>query len=144
MMAITKDNKHYMAVAHLTGQRSYAKRAKVGAVIVKNRSIISEGYNGTYPGDENVCEDENGLTKSNVIHAEKNAIMKIVRSTYDSTGSELYVTHEPCLECASLIVLAGIKEVFYAIEYKSKTHGSGLDLLLKHGVECVKIQEKEF
>lgn len=61
MMVITKDNKHYMAVAHLTGQRSYAKRAKVGAVIVKNRSIISEGYNGTYPGDENVCEDENGL-----------------------------------------------------------------------------------
>ena len=71
MMAITKDNKHYMAVAHLTGQRSYTKRAKVGAVIVKNRSIISEGYNGTYPGDENVCEDENGMTKYNVIHAEK-------------------------------------------------------------------------
>ena len=71
MMAITKDNKHYMAVAHLTEQRSYARRAKVGAVIIKNRSIISEGYNGTYPDDENVCEDENGMAKYNVIHAEK-------------------------------------------------------------------------
>ena len=70
--------------------------------------------------------------------------MKIVRSTYDSTGNELYVTHEPCLECASLIVLAGIKKVFYTIEYRSKTHGSGLDLLLKHGIECVKMCEKDF
>ena len=133
---------HYMDVACLTAKRSYAKRAQVGSIIVKNRNIISEGYNGTYPGCSNMCETEDGSkTLPNVIHAEKNAILKMCKSTNSSEGASIFITHEPCNECASLIILAGIKEVYYRNEYSSKNYGSGLELLMEHGIDCYHVTE---
>lgn len=124
-------DKRYMQMARIWAGNSYCERRKVGALIVKNKMIISDGYNGTPSGFENVCEDENNLTKPYVLHAEANAITKIARSNNSSDGSTLYVTDAPCIECAKLIIQAGIKRVVYSRKYRLT---DGLDLLLRAGI----------
>lgn len=124
----------YMRMAHIWAENSYCQRRKVGALIVKDKMIISDGYNGTPAGFENICEDEDGLTKPYVLHAEANAITKIARSNNNSDGATLYVTASPCIECAKLIVQAGIKRVIYSEKYRLT---DGIDLLERAGVEVV-------
>ena len=124
----------YMRMAHIWAENSYCQRRKVGALIVKDKMIISDGFNGTPAGFENVCEDEEGLTKPYVLHAEANAITKIARSNNNSDGATLYVTASPCIECAKLIVQAGIKRVIYSEKYRLT---DGIDLLERAGVEVV-------
>ena len=123
-----------MRMAHIWAENSYCQRRKVGALIVKDKMIISDGYNGTPAGFENVCEDEDGLTKPYVLHAEANAITKIARSNNNSDGATLYVTASPCIECAKLIVQAGIKRVVYSEKYRLT---DGIDLLERAGIEVV-------
>ncbi len=131
----------YMRMADIWAENSYCKRRKVGALIVKDKMIISDGYNGTPAGFENVCEDdESGLTKPYVLHAEANAITKIARSGNCSDGATLYVTTSPCIECSKLIIQAGIKRVVYREKYRVT---DGLDLLERAGVETVHLQENE-
>lgn len=125
-------DKRYLRMAEIWAENSYCTRRKVGALIVKNKSIISDGYNGTPAGLENVCEDENGQTKPYVLHAEANAITKVAASTNNCLGATLYVTDEPCIECAKLIIQAGIKRVVYSREYRLH---EGLDLLHRVGIE---------
>lgn len=125
------DNK-YMRMAYIWAENSYAKRRKVGCIIVKDNMIISDGYNGTPSGFENVCEDENGKTKPYVLHAEANAITKLAKSGNSSDGATLYVTTSPCMECSKLIIQAGIKRVVYCEEYHDS---EGLDILKRAGVE---------
>lgn len=122
----------YLRMAKIWAENSYCKRRQVGAIIVKDNSIISDGYNGTPSGFENICEDENGLTKPYVLHAEANAITKVARSTNNSAGATIYVTASPCIECAKLIIQAGIKRVVYCLEYRVN---DGIDLLHKAGVK---------
>jgi dCMP deaminase len=129
-------DRRYLRMATIWAENSYCKRRQVGAIIVKNKMIISDGYNGTPVGFENVCEDENGVTKPYVLHAEANAITTVARSNNSSDGATLYVTASPCLECAKLIVQAGIKRVVYNELYRIV---DGLDLLERAGVECVHI-----
>lgn len=124
-------------MASVWAKNSYCKRRQVGALIVKNRMIISDGYNGTPAGFENVCEDENGNTKSYVLHAEANAITKVAKSGNSSDGATLYVTASPCLECSKLIIQAGIKRVVYSEEYRCT---DGVDLLLRAGIEVQKYE----
>lgn len=124
----------YMRMAHIWAENSYCQRRKVGALIVKDKMIISDGFNGTPAGFENICEDEDGLTKPYVLHAEANAITKIARSNNNSDGATLYVTASPCIECAKLIVQAGIKRVIYSEKYRLT---DGIDLLERAGVEVV-------
>jgi len=119
-------------MAHLWARNSYCLRRQVGALLVKNRMIISDGYNGTPSGFENVCEDEEGKTKSYVLHAEANAITKVAKSNNSSEGSTLYITDSPCIECAKLIIQAGIKRVVYDRKYRIT---EGLDLLKRSGIE---------
>ncbi len=119
-------------MAHEWGQLSHCKRKKVGALIVKDRMIISDGYNGTPSGFENYCEDDEGYTKWYVLHAEANAILKVAASTQSCTGATLYITLSPCQQCSKLIHQAGIKRVVYTDAYKDR---SGLDFLEKAGVE---------
>ena len=133
------DNR-YMSMAKIWAENSYCQRRKVGALIVKNNMIISDGYNGTPSGFENVCEDEDGLTKPYVLHAEANAITKIARSNNNSDGATLYVTASPCIECAKLIIQAGIKRVVYAEKYRLT---NGIDLLERAGVEVIYLQPDE-
>lgn len=114
------------------GKLSHCKRKQVGAIIVKDRMIISDGYNGTPSGFENYCEDEEGYTKWYVLHAEANAILKVAASTQSCTGATLYITLSPCQQCSKLIHQAGIKRVVYAEAYKDS---SGVDFLEKAGVE---------
>ncbi|MBQ8449348.1 MAG: dCMP deaminase family protein [Bacteroidaceae bacterium] len=133
------DNR-YMSMAKIWAENSYCQRRKVGALIVKNNMIISDGYNGTPSGFENVCEDEDGLTKPYVLHAEANAITKIARSNNNSDGATLYVTASPCIECAKLIIQAGIKRVVYAEKYRLT---DGIDLLERAGVEVIFLQPNE-
>lgn len=131
----------YMRMAAIWAENSYCQRRKVGALIVKDKMIISDGYNGTPAGFENVCEDEeSGLTKPYVLHAEANAITKIARSGNSSEGATLYVTTSPCIECSKLIIQAGIKRVVYSVKYRVT---DGLDLLERAGVETVYLQENE-
>lgn len=131
----------YMRMADIWAENSYCQRRKVGALIVKDKMIISDGYNGTPAGFENVCEDdESGLTKPYVLHAEANAITKIARSGNCSDGATLYVTTSPCIECSKLIIQAGIKRVVYREKYRVT---DGLELLNRAGVETVHLQEKE-
>lgn len=131
----------YMRMATIWAENSYCQRRKVGALIVKDKMIISDGYNGTPAGFENVCEDdESGLTKPYVLHAEANAITKIARSGNCSDGATLYVTTSPCIECSKLIIQAGIKRVVYNVEYRVT---DGLDLLRRAGVEVVHLQGNE-
>ncbi|HIS11442.1 MAG TPA: dCMP deaminase family protein [Candidatus Avibacteroides excrementipullorum] len=122
----------YMRMAVIWAENSYCQRRKVGALIVKENMIISDGYNGTPSGFENVCEDENNMTKPYVLHAEANAITKIARSSNSSEGATLYVTASPCIECAKLIIQAGIKRVVYAEKYRLE---DGIELLRRAGVE---------
>ncbi len=122
----------YLRMALIWSENSYCLRRQVGALVVKDKMIISDGYNGTPSGFENVCEDENNVTKPYVLHAEANAITKIARSGNNSEGSTLYVTDSPCIECAKLIIQAGIKRVVYGREYRLK---DGVELLRKAGIE---------
>ena len=130
----TKLDLRYLRMARIWAENSYCKRRQVGALVVKDKMIISDGYNGTPSGFENVCEDENNVTKPYVLHAEANAITKIARSNNSSNGATMYVTASPCIECAKLIIQAGIKRVVYCEEYRSE---EGLDLLRKVGIECI-------
>lgn len=125
-------DKRYLRMASIWAENSYCTRRKVGALIVKNKMIISDGYNGTPSGFENVCELEDGTTKPYVLHAEANAITKIARSGNNSEGSTLYVTTSPCLECAKLIIQSGIKRVVYSEKYRLE---DGIELLKRAGVE---------
>ncbi len=126
----------YLQMAAIWAKNSYCKRRQVGALIVKDRMIISDGYNGTPSGFENICEDENGVTKPYVLHAEANAITKVAKSGNSSRGATLYVTASPCLECAKLIIQAGITRVVYKDEYRLT---DGVDLLKKAGIEVEKV-----
>ncbi|MBR5511353.1 MAG: dCMP deaminase family protein [Bacteroidaceae bacterium] len=128
----------YIRMAKIWAENSYCKRRQVGAIIVKDKMIISDGYNGTPSGFENICEDESGLTKPYVLHAEANAITKIARSGNNSDGATLYVTASPCIECAKLIIQAGIKRVVYSEEYRLK---DGIELLQRAGIEVVLSKE---
>lgn len=130
----------YMRMARIWAENSYCQRRKVGALIVKDKMIISDGYNGTPAGFENICEDENGLTKPYVLHAEANAITKIARSGNNSEGATLYVTTSPCIECSKLIIQAGIKRVVFSNLYRVT---DGIDLLKRAGVETVHIEFDE-
>jgi dCMP deaminase len=130
-------DRRYLAMALIWGQNSYCRRRKVGALIVKDRMIISDGYNGTPSGFENICEDENNLTKPYVLHAEANAITKVAKSNNSSEGSTLYVTAAPCLECAKLIIQSGIKRVVYGEMYRID---DGVRLLERAGIELIYIK----
>ena len=124
----------YLRMASIWAENSYCERRKVGALVVKNKMIISVGYNGTPSGFENVCEDSNNVTKPYVLHAEANAITKLARSNNNSDGSTLYVTAAPCIECAKLIIQAGIKRVVYGEKYRLE---EGLDLLRRANIEVI-------
>ena len=113
-----KFDQRYLDMARIWAQNSYCQRPQVGALVVKNNMIISDGYNGTPSGFENVCEDDNGVTKPYVLHAEANAITKLARSSNNSEGSTIYITASPCIECAKLIIQAGIKRVVYGEKYR--------------------------
>lgn len=130
----------YMRMAMEWAKLSHCKRKKVGAIIVKDRMIISDGYNGTPTGFDNCCEDENGDTKWYVLHAEANAIMKVASSTQSSQGATLYITMSPCKECSKLIHQSGIKRVVYKDMYKD---GEGILFLEKAGVEIVHLAETD-
>ena len=127
----------YLQMARVWAENSYCVRRKVGALLVKDKMIISDGYNGTPAGFENICEDDMGKTKPYVLHAEANAITKVAKSANNCDGSTLYVTASPCIECAKLIIQAGIKRVVYADPYRSD---EGIELLRKVGIECVQIE----
>ncbi len=135
----SKENKYdkaYLKMARVWGNLSYCERRKVGALIVKDRMIISDGYNGTPTGMENICEDEENYTKWYVLHAEANAIMKVASSTQSCSGATLYVTLSPCKDCSKLIYQAGIVRVVYIDQYKDTT---GIDFLKDAGVEVVQV-----
>lgn len=131
-----KYDKAYLRIAQEWGKLSHCKRRKVGALIVKNRMIISDGYNGTPTGFENYCEDDDGYTKWYVLHAEANAILKVAASTQSCQDATLYITMSPCKECSKLIHQAGIKRLVYNTAYKDP---SGLEFLEKAGVELEQI-----
>ena len=133
-------DKRYMQMARIWAENSYCTRRQVGALIVKGNMIISDGYNGTPSGFPNVCEGEDGLTLPYVLHAEANAITKIARSGNNSDGATLYVTDAPCIECAKLIIQAGIVRVVYARSYRLT---DGIDLLKKAGIEVEHIELEE-
>src|SRR5574344_1525195 len=126
----------YLQMAQVSAHNSSCHRPQVGALLVKDRMIISDGYNGTPSGFENICEDENGVTKPYVLHAEANAITKVAQSGNSSKGATLYVTAAPCVECAKLIIQAGIRRVVYRDEYRLS---DGVDLLRRAGIEVEKI-----
>jgi len=134
----TEVDKRYLAMAKIWSQNSYCKRRQVGALIVKDKMIISDGYNGTPSGFENVCEDEDNKTKDYVLHAEANAITKVAKSGNSSDGATLYVTTSPCVECSKLIIQSGIKRVVFSNKYRIET---GLDILKQVGVELVFIEK---
>lgn len=125
-------DERYLRMAAIWSENSYCRRRKVGAIIVKNNMIISDGYNGTPSGFDNICESEEWVTFPYVLHAEANAITKVARSNNSSKGSTLYVTASPCMECSKLIIQAGIKRVVYSEHYRIT---DGLDLLKRAGVE---------
>ncbi len=128
----TKFDHSYIEMAHVWAKNSYCKRRQVGALIVKDRMIISDGYNGTPSGFENVCEEENNTTKPYVLHAEANAITKVAKSNNSSEGATLYITDSPCMECAKLIIQSGIVRVVYDKMYRIT---DGLNLLERAGVK---------
>ena len=131
-----KFDQRYMEMASVWAKNSYCKRLQVGALIVKDKMIISDGYNGTPSGFENICEDESGATKPYVLHAEANAITKVAKSGNSSEGATLYVTASPCLECSKLIIQSGICRVVYRDEYRLT---DGIDLLRRAGIEVEKV-----
>ena len=132
---LTKFDKSYLQMATVWAKNSYCARRQVGAILVKDKMIISDGYNGTPSGFENVCE-EDGVTKPYVLHAEANAITKVAKSGNSSDGATLYVTASPCLECSKLIIQAGIKRVVYRDEYRLT---DGVDLLRRAGIQVEKV-----
>lgn len=131
-------DRRYLRMAAIWAENSYCRRRQVGAILVKDQMIISDGFNGTPAGFENVCETPDGLTKPYVLHAEANAITKVARSNNSSEGSTLYITASPCLECSKLIIQAGIKRVVFNELYRIT---DGLDLLRRAGIECVQIDQ---
>lgn len=133
---MNKFDDKYIKMAEIWAGNSYCKRRQVGALLVKDRMIISDGYNGTPSGFENNCEDENGVTKPYVLHAEANAITKVAKSGNSSQDATLYVTAAPCIECSKLIIQAGIKRVVYKDEYRLM---DGVELLRKAGIEVEKV-----
>lgn len=130
-------DRRYLEMTRIWAENSYCVRRKVGALIVKGRMIISDGYNGTPAGFENICEDESGKTKPYVLHAEANAITKVAKSNNSSENSTLYITAAPCIECSKLIIQAGIRRVVFSDEYHSN---DGFNLLKRAGIEVVQIQ----
>ena len=130
-------DKRYLEMANTWSKNSYCERRKVGALIVKDRMIISDGYNGTPQGFENICEDEEGNTKSYVLHAEANAITKVAKSNNSSQGATLYVTSSPCLECSKLIIQSGIKRVVFSEKYRIE---EGIELLKRANIEIVQLE----
>ncbi len=131
----------YLRMARIWAENSYCQRRKVGALVVKDKMIISDGYNGTPSGFENVCEDDNNLTKPYVLHAEANAITKLARSSNNSDGATLYVTASPCIECAKLIIQAGIKRVIYGEQYRLT---DGIDLLRRANIEVTYLNPDDY
>ncbi len=131
-------DRRYLAMAEIWAQNSYCQRRKVGALLVKDKMIISDGYNGTPSGFENICEDQEGYTKWYVLHAEANAITKVAKSNNSSQGATLYVTTSPCPECSKLIIQAGIKRVVFKELYRNT---EGLDLMRRIGIEVVHIPD---
>jgi len=129
-------DRRYLEMARIWGKNSYCKRRQVGSLIVKGRMIISDGYNGTPEGFENICEDENNHTKPYVLHAEANAITKVAKSNNSSEHATLYVTCSPCMECAKLIIQSGIKRVVFSEKYPNE---DGLELLERAKIEIVHI-----
>lgn len=125
-------------MAAIWAENSYCQRRQVGCLVVKDNRIISDGYNGTPSGFENICEDENNVTKPYVLHAEANAITKLARSHNNSDGATIYVTDSPCIECAKLIIQSGIKRMVYARNYRLT---DGIDLLKRAGIEIVYLGE---
>ncbi|MBR3455715.1 MAG: dCMP deaminase family protein [Bacteroidaceae bacterium] len=125
-------DQRYLRMARIWAENSYCQRRKVGALVVKDNMIISDGYNGTPSGFENICEDENNTTKPYVLHAEANAITKLARSHNSSKGATMYITDSPCIECAKLIIQSGIKRVLYANTYRLD---DGINLLKRAGIE---------
>jgi len=141
----TKDKQHqldlrYLRMARIWAENSYCKRRQVGALVVKGKMIISDGYNGTPSGFENVCEDDNNITKPYVLHAEANAITKLACSNNNSEGATLYVTASPCIECSKLIIQAGIKRVVYDEHYRLE---DGIQLLRKANIEVIYLNPDE-
>ena len=141
---MSKDNtkqvlldQRYIRMALIWAENSYCKRRQVGAILVKDKMIISDGYNGTPSGFENVCEDENNVTKPYVLHAEANAITKVARSNNSSENATLYVTSSPCIECAKLIIQAGIKRVVYTDSYRLN---DGAELLKRANIEIICVE----
>lgn len=137
---LIKYDKAYLRIAAEWSKLSYCQRKQVGAIIVRDRMIISDGYNGTPSGFENCCEDDEGLTKWYVLHAEANAISKVARSTQSCENATLYITLSPCRECSKLIHQSGIKRVVYQKGYRDT---SGIDFLMKAGVEVVQMEALE-
>ena len=133
-------DQRYLRMARIWAENSYWQRRKVGALVVKDKMIISDGYNGTPSGFENVCEDADNVTKPYVLHAEANAITKLARSNNNSDGSTLYITDSPCIECAKLIIQAGIKRVVFAQKYRLV---DGLELLQRANIELLHINPDE-
>ncbi|MBO6013361.1 MAG: dCMP deaminase family protein [Bacteroidales bacterium] len=127
-------DERYLRMARIWAENSYCKRRQVGALLVKKQMIISDGYNGTPTGFENICETPENVSKPYVLHAEANAISKVAKSSNSSDGATLYVTASPCIECAKLIIQSGIKRVVYAEEYRIT---DGIDLLRRAGIEVV-------
>lgn len=134
---MTKFDAKYLRMAKIWASNSYCKRRQVGALLVKDNMIISDGYNGTPAGFENVCEDENGVTKPYVLHAEANALTKVAKSGNSAEGATLYVTASPCLECSKLIIQSGIRRVVYSDEYRLD---DGIKLLRRAGIEVEKLE----
>ncbi|AGY53107.1 dCMP deaminase [Bacteroidales bacterium CF] len=130
-------DRSYLEMAAVWAKNSYCKRRQVGALLVKDRMIISDGYNGTPAGFENICEDDEGHTKPYVLHAEANAITKVAKSGNNSKGATMYVTTAPCLECSKLIIQAGITRLVYKDDYRIS---DGIDLLKRAGIEIVNIE----
>ena len=129
---LKKLDERYLRMAHIWAENSYCKRRKVGALVVKDKMIISDGFNGTPSVFENVCEDENNVTRPYVLHAEANAITKLARSHNNSDGATLYVTASPCIECSKLIIQSGIKRIVYGEKYRLD---DGINLLKRAGIE---------
>ena len=134
-------DKRYLRMAHIWAENSYCIRRKVGALLVKDGTIISDGFNGTPSGFENICEDENNVSKPYVLHAEANAITKIARSSQNSDGATLYVTASPCIDCAKLIIQSGIRRVVYGEKYRLD---NGIRLLERAGIETTYMDLQEY
>ena len=135
-----KFDKHYLEMAAIWAKNSYCKRRQVGALLVKDKMIISDGFNGTPAGFENQCEDENDVTKPYVLHAEANAITKVAKSGNSSEGVTLYITTSPCIECAKLIIQSGIERVVYSEEYRKS---EGIELLKRANIKVENFKDDE-